>query len=96
MSPLSQINLLLLLFEAIRYHLGPDEHATLKVTARDAPCIDVRTERGTVIGSIDKDGMYTLDVAGAGTRYSCDPNDKRDNVYDMTREALNDARQEWT
>lgn len=95
MSPLPQINLLLLLFEAIRDHLGPDEGATLVVTTHDAPRIEVRTERGTVTGSINKAGMYTLDVAGAGTRYTCDSNDKRDIVYDAIREALNDARREW-
>lgn len=93
MSPLSQARLLLPLFEAIRDHLGPCECATLRVTTQGDPCIEVRTERGSMIASINDDGMYTFDTAGG--LYACDTNSKRDDVYDMIRTALNDAREEW-
>jgi hypothetical protein len=95
MSPLSQAGLLLPLFEAIRDHLGPCEHATLKVTTHGSPCIEVRTERGAAIVSINEDGMCTFDTAGG--LYTCDPkNDRRADVYDVIREALNAAREEWS
>lgn len=94
MSPLSQARLLLPLFEAVRDHLGPGECATLKVTTCGAPCIEVRTERGSAIVSVNEDGTCTFDTAGG--LYTCDPkNDTRDDVYDVIRRALNDAREEW-
>lgn len=94
MSPLSQARLLLPLLEAIRDLLSAGEYAVLKVTTYGAPCIDVRTERGSMIASINKDGMYSFDTAGG--LYACDTNSKRDDVYDTIRRALNDAREEWT
>ena len=93
MSPLSQAKLLLPLFEAIRNHLGPGECAALKVTTWGAPCIEARTERGSMIASINEDGMYAFDTAGG--LYACDTNSKRDDVYSVIRRALNDAREEW-
>lgn len=93
MSPLSQARLLLPLFEAIRSHLGPGECATLKVTTHGAPCIETRTERGSMIASVNEDGMYTFDTAHS--LRTCDVNSKRDDVYDLIREVLNDAREEW-
>lgn len=93
MSPLSQARLLLPLFEAIRNHLGAGEYATLKVTTYGAPCIETRTERGSMIASVNEDGMYVFDTAGG--LYTCDSNAKRDVAYDVIREALNAAREEW-
>lgn len=93
MSPTPQARPLLPLFEAIRNHLGAGECATLKVTAQGAPCIEARTERGSMTASINDDGMYAFDTAGG--LYTCDMNSERDDVYDVIREALNDAREEW-
>lgn len=94
MSPLSQARLLLPLLEAIRALLGPGEHATLTVSTQGAPHIVARTERGSLTASINDDGMYAFDTPGG--LYACDTNSKRDDVYDMIRTALNDAREAWT
>lgn len=93
MSPLSQARLLLPLLEAIRDRLGAGEYAALTATTYGAPCIRVHTERGSVVASVNEDGMYVFDTAGH--LYACDTNSKADNVYDMIRRALNDAREEW-
>lgn len=92
MSPLSQARLLLPLLEAIRDRLGPDECATLVVATQGTPCIEARTGHGSMIASINEDGMYAFDTA-AGL-YTCDVNSKRDDVYNMIHRALNDAREE--
>lgn len=93
MSPLSQTRLLLPLLEAIRNLLGPGEHAAFKVTAAGAPCIEARTGRGSMIASIDDDGLYVL--AAAGGLYACDPGGTKDAIRNAIRRALNDAREEW-
>lgn len=92
MSPLSQARLLLLPLKAIRDLLGPGEHATLEVATHSSPCITVATVRGRLIASINEDGMYAFDTAGG--LYACDTNSKREDVYDVIRRALNDAREE--
>ena len=93
MSPLSQARLLLPLLEAIRNLLGAGEYATLTVTTYGAPRIRARTERGSMVAGINEDGMYTFDTARG--LYACDTNSKADDVRDMIRRALNDAREEW-
>lgn len=93
MSLLSQARLLLPLFEAIRNHLGPDEYANLKVATCGAPCIEAHTGRGSMIVTINEDGMYAFDTAGS--LYTCDTNSKQDDVCNVIRRALNDAREEW-
>lgn len=93
MSPLSQTRLLLPLLEAIRSLLGPGEYAAFSATACGSPCIVARTERGGVIASVNKDGLYTFDAAGGV--YACDPNGAKDAIRNAIRRALNDAREEW-
>nr|DAV43198.1 MAG TPA: YbaB [Caudoviricetes sp.] len=93
MSPLAQSRLLLPLLTAIRNHLGVAEYAAFRRNAGGFPCIEARTERGSVIASIDDDGLYALDAAGG--RYACDPNASQDAINNAVRRALNDAREEW-
>ena len=94
MSPLSQTRLLLPLLKTIRDLLGPGEHAAFSATTYGSPRIVARTERGSMIASIDNDGRCVF--AAGGGLYTCDPNStKRDDIYDMVRQALNDAREEW-
>lgn len=93
MSPLAQTRLLLPLLEAIRNHLGPGEYAAFGVAASGAPCIEARTERGSMVAVIGDDGLCVLDTA-AGL-YSCDPNGAKDAICNAIRRALNDAREEW-
>lgn len=93
MSPLSQTRLLLPLLEAIRGLLGPGEYAAFNVTAHGTPCIEARTERGSMIAAISEDGMYVFDTAN--DLYTCDTDGEWDNIRDVTRRALNDAREEW-
>lgn len=93
MSPLSQTRLLMPLLEAIRAHLGAGEHAAFSVTTYGAPCIKARTERGSMIASINNDGLYVFDTAGG--LYACDPNATKDAIYNAIRRALNTAREEW-
>lgn len=93
MSPLSQARLLLPLLEAIRNLLSPGEYAALQRTTYGSPRIEARTERGSVIASVDEDGLYALDAAGR--RYACNPNGTKDAIYNAIRRALNDAREEW-
>lgn len=93
MSPLSQTRLLMPLLEAIRNLLGPGEHAAFRPAAHGAPCIVARTERGSMIASINEDGMYAFDTAGG--LYTCDTDSKQDDICDVIRRALNDAREEW-
>lgn len=82
------------LLEAIRNHLGYGEYAAFRRTTYGSPYIEVRTERGNMIASIDEDGLYTLDAGGS--RYACDPNGTKGAICNATRRALNDAREEWT
>lgn len=93
MSPLSQSRLLLPLLEAIRNLLAAGEYAAFGRTAHGSPYIEARTERGSVIASVDDSGLYTLDAAGS--RYACDPNGTKDAIHNAIRRALNDAREEW-
>lgn len=93
MSPLSQTRILLPLLETIRSLLAPGEHAAFKVTTYGAPCIEARTARGSMIASIDEDGLCVLDVAGG--LYACDPNGTKDAIRNAIRRALNVAREEW-
>ena len=93
MSPLSQARLLMPLLEAIRNHLAVGEYAAFRRATHGAPYIEARTERGNVVASIDDNGLYALDAAGA--RYVCDPNAAKDAIYNAIRRALNDAREEW-
>lgn len=93
MSPLSQARLLMPLLEAIRNHLAPGEYATFQRTTHGSPYIEARTGRGSMVASIDEDGLYALDAAGS--RYTCDPNAKKGAIYNAIRWALNDAREEW-
>lgn len=93
MSPLLQARLLLPLLEAIRDLLAPGEYAALQRTTYGSPCIEARTERGSVTASINEDGMYALDAAGI--RYACDPNGTKDAIRNAIRQALNAAREEW-
>lgn len=93
MSPLAQSRLLMPLLEAIRDHLGFGEYAAFRRTTHGSPYIEARTERGTMIASVDEDGLYTLDAAGS--RYACDPNGTKDAICNTIRQALNDAREEW-
>ena len=94
MSPLSQTRLLMPLLAAIRNHLGQGEYAAFRRTTIGSPCIEARTERGSVIAGVDEDGLYTLDAGGS--RYACDPNAHKDSIYNAIRRALADAREEWT
>lgn len=56
------------------------------------PRIRAATARGSMIASIDEDGMYMFDTsAGLCT---CDPDGSRDAINNTVREALNDAREE--
>jgi hypothetical protein len=93
MSPLFQARLLLPLLETIRAHLGAGESASLKATSAGSPCIEARTERGSVIATINVDGQYMFDTAGG--LYACDPNAPKESIYNTIRRALNDAREEW-
>ena len=94
MSPLTQSRLLLPLLTVIRNHLGVAEYAAFRRTTHGSPYIEARTERGSVIASIDDDGLYALDAAGS--RYACDPNASQDAINNAVRRALNDAREEWS
>lgn len=94
MSPLTQSRLLMPLLEAIRNHLGAGEYAAFRRTTHGSPYIEARTERGSVIASVDEDGLYALDAAGS--RYACDPNGTKGAIYNAIRRALNDAREEWS
>ena len=94
MSPLSQARLLMPLLEAIRDHLGAGEYAAFRRTTHGSPYIEARTERGNVIAGVDEDGLYALDAAGS--RYACDPAAAKDAIHNAIRQALNDARREWS
>nr|DAR47040.1 MAG TPA: CDI inhibitor [Caudoviricetes sp.] len=94
MSPLMQARLLLPLLTIIRNHLAAMEHASFRRTAHGAPYIEARTERGNLIASVDKSGLYALDAAGS--RHACDPNASQDVIGNAVRRALNDAREEWS
>ena len=94
MSPLMQSRLLLPLLTAIRNHLAATEYAAFRRTAHGSPCIEARTERGSVIASVAEDGLYALDAAGG--RYSCDPDASQDAINNAIRRALNDAREAWS
>ena len=93
MSPLSQARLLMPLLEAIRNHLGCGEYAAFRRTTHGSPYIEARTERGSMIASINEDGLYALDAAGS--RYTCDPSGTNEATYNTIRQALNAAREEW-
>lgn len=93
MSPLSQTRLLLPLLETIRGLLGPGEYAAFGVTSHGAPCVEARTERGSMIASIGDDGLCMLDTAGG--LYACDPHGTKEAIHNAIRRALNDAREEW-
>lgn len=93
MSPLSQARLLMPLLEVIRNHLAAGEYAAFRRTTHGSPYIEARTGRGSMIASIDDDGLYMLDTAGGP--YSCDPNDTKEAICNTIRHALNDAREEW-
>lgn len=94
MSPLAQSRLLLPLLTAIRNHLGVTEYAAFRRTTHGSPYIEARTEGGSVVASIDDNGLYTLDTAGS--RYACDPNASQDAINNAVRRALNNAREEWS
>lgn len=94
MSPLSRARLLMPLLEAVRSHLGCGEWAAFRRTTYGSLYIEARTERGNMTASIDKDGLYVLDAAGS--RYACDPNGTKGAIHNAIRQALNDAREEWT
>lgn len=94
MSPLSQARLLMPLLVAIRDLLGCGEYAAFRRTTHGSPYIEARTGRGSMTAAVDEDGLYALDAAGS--RYSCDPNDTKDAIRNTIRQALNDAREEWT
>jgi hypothetical protein len=81
------------LLEAIRNHLAVGEYATFQRTTYGSPYIEARTGRGSVIASVNEDGLYVLDAAGS--RYACDPNGTKDAIYNAIRRALNAAREEW-
>ena len=93
MSPLSQSRLLLPLLGAIRDHLAAGEYAAFKATSGGAPCIEARTERGSMTASINDDGLYVFDSPGGV--YACDPHAPKDAIRNAIRRALNDAREEW-
>jgi hypothetical protein len=94
MSPLTQSRLLLPLLTAIRNHLAAAEYAAFRRTSHGTPYIEARTERGSVIASVDDDGLYTLEANGS--RYACDPNASQDAINNAVRRALNDAREGWS
>nr|DAT94028.1 MAG TPA: YbaB [Caudoviricetes sp.] len=94
MSPLAQSRLLLTLLTAIRAHLTVMEYAAFRRTTHGTPYIEARTERGNMTASVDDDGQYTLNAAGS--RYACDPNATQDAINNTIRQALNDAREEWS
>lgn len=94
MSPLMQSRLLLPLLTAIRNHLGAAEYAAFRRTTHGSPYIEARTERGNVIASVNDDGLYALDAGGS--RHACDPNASQDAINSAVRQALNDARKEWS
>lgn len=94
MSPLSQARLLMPLLEAIRALLAAGEYAAFRRTTYGSPYIEARTERGNMIAGVNEDGLYTLDAAGS--RCTCDPNGTKDAINNAIRQALNDAREEWT
>lgn len=94
MSPLMQSRLLLPLLTAIRDQLAAAEYAAFRRTTHGSPYIEARTERSSVIASIDEDGLYALDAGGS--RYVCDPDASQDAISNAVRRALNDAREEWS
>lgn len=94
MSPLSEARLLMPLLEAIRSHLAVGEYAAFRRTTHGSPYIEARTDRGNMVAGVDEDGLYTLDAAGS--RYACDPNARKESIYNAIRRALNAAREEWT
>lgn len=90
MSPLFQARLLLPLLEAIRGCLCGGESAFLNAAPAGRPYIEARTKHGSMIVTIDVDGLYLFDTAG-GLR-TCDPHDV-EAARDVTRRALKDARE---
>ena len=94
MSPLAQSRLLLPLLTAIRNHLGVAEYAALRRTTYGSPYIEAHTERGVMIASIGDDGLYAL--AAGGSLHTCDPNANQGAINAAVRQALNDARAEWS
>lgn len=93
MSPLSQARLLLPVLEAIRNHLAPGEYAAFRAGPDGSPRIEARTERGSMIASINEDGLCVFDTAGG--LYACDPRGTKAGIYNAIRRALNTAREEW-
>ena len=91
MSPLFQGRLPLPLLEAIRGCLGIGESATLNTTPAGTPYIEAHTERGSMIVTINVDGLYLFDTAGG--LHTCDPHDTK-AIRNVTRRALKDARKE--
>lgn len=94
MSPLAQSRLLLPLLTAIRNHLAVAEYAAFRRTTYGSPYIEARTERGSMVASINDNGLYALN--GGGSAYVCAPNASQDAINNAIRLALNDAREEWT
>lgn len=94
MSPLLQARRLLPLLEIIRNQLGAGESVALNPGPDGSPHLEARTERGSVIATISADGLYMFDTA-AGL-YGCDPHGAKDTISNTVRQALNDAREEWT
>lgn len=90
MSPLMQSRLLLPLLAVIRDHLAVAEYASFRRTTHGSPYIEARTAGGSVIASVDDDGLYALDAGGS--RYACDPNASQDAISNAVRRTLNDAR----
>ena len=94
MSPLFQARLLLPLLKVIRDHLGAGESASLNTTPGGTPYIAAHTDRGSMIVTINVDGLYLFDTAGGLD--TCDPHAAEDAIRDVVRLALNAAREEWT
>lgn len=93
MTPLFQAHLLLPLLKVVRDHLSVGESAGLLTTPGGSPYVEARTERGSMIVTINVDGLYMFDTAGG--LYTCDPHGAKDTIRNTVRRALNDAREEW-
>ena len=91
MPPLTQSRLLLPLLTVIRDHLAAAEFAAFRRTTYGSPYIEARTERDSLIASVDDDGLYVLEAGRS--RYACAPDASRDAISNAVRRALNDARE---
>jgi hypothetical protein len=91
MSPLFQARLLLPLLEAIRGRLCGGESAFLDATPAGPPYIEAHTKHGSMIVTINVDGLYLFDTAGG--LHTCDPHDA-EAIRNVIRRALKDAREE--